>query len=47
LDLFVAVVAGLVFAAALRVRWYVPIGDGLALAATAFVLYALAAAAIR
>ncbi|MFF5778150.1 hypothetical protein ACFY7Y_14515 [Streptomyces virginiae] len=47
MDLLVAAVAGLVFAVALRVRWYVPVGDGLALAASVLVLYVIAAAAIR
>jgi len=47
LSLLVAAVAGLAFATILRIRWYVPLDDGLLLAASVFLLYTLAAAAIR
>ncbi|MGW3321121.1 hypothetical protein [Streptomyces virginiae] len=47
MDLLVAAVAALTFAVVLRARWYVPVGDGLGLAAAVLILYVIAAAAIR
>lgn len=47
MDLVVAVVAALLFAAWLRLRYYVLLGDGLAAAGVLFLLYLLVAAQVR
>ncbi|MGW8378433.1 hypothetical protein [Streptomyces sp. ODS28] len=44
LDAYVAAVAALLFALYLRIRWYVLLGDGLAIAGGLFVLYLIIAA---
>ncbi|MCX5137600.1 hypothetical protein OOK06_36645 [Streptomyces sp. NBC_00340] len=47
MNLAVAVVAALLFAAWLRLRYYVLLGDGLAAAAVLFLLYLFIAAQLR